>query len=80
MFFPKHLKQHIELNDGKMVRVYDGEGKFIAIYKFIKEKYLFNWIYQKRRNFNSSFKNNKKNIHNVISSEFLVQMMDQLFK
>ena len=41
VFFPKHLKQHIELNDGKMVRVYDGEGKFIAIYKFIKEKYLF---------------------------------------
>lgn len=41
VFSPKHLKQHIELTDGKMVRVYDGDGNFIAIYKFIKEKYLF---------------------------------------
>ena len=41
VFFPKHLNQYIELTDGKMVRVYDGEGNFIAIYKFIKEKYLF---------------------------------------
>ena len=41
VFFPKHLKQYIELTDGKMVRVYDGDGNFIAIYKFIKDKYLF---------------------------------------
>jgi len=41
VFSPKHLKQHIELMDGKMVRVYDNEGDFIAIYKFVKEKYLF---------------------------------------
>lgn len=41
VFFPKHLKNHIELSDGKMVRVYDGDGNFIAIYKFVKEKYLF---------------------------------------
>lgn len=41
VFFPKHLNQYIELADGKMVRVYDGEGNFIAIYKFIKDKYLF---------------------------------------
>lgn len=41
VFFPKHLKQQIELVDGKMIRVYDEKGNFIAIYKFIKEKYLF---------------------------------------
>ena len=41
VFFPKHLKDHIQLEDGKMVRVYDEKGQFIAIYKFIKEKYLF---------------------------------------
>lgn len=41
VFFPKHLNQYIELTDGKMVRVYDGDGNFIAIYKFIKDKYLF---------------------------------------
>ena len=41
VFFPKHLNQYVELTDGKMVRVYDGEGNFIAIYKFIKDKYLF---------------------------------------
>lgn len=41
VFFPKCLKEHIQLEDGKIVRVYDGQGQFIAIYKFIKEKYLF---------------------------------------
>lgn len=40
-FLPKHLNKHTELFDGKMVRVYDGSGRFIAIYKFIKEKYIF---------------------------------------
>ena len=40
-FMPKHVKQYIELVDGKMVRVYDDKGNFIAIYKFIKEKYIF---------------------------------------
>lgn len=40
-FLPKHIKQYIELVDGKMVRVYDDKGKFIAIYKFIKDKYIF---------------------------------------
>ncbi len=41
VFFPKHLNQDVGLTDGKMVRVYDRDGKFIAIYKFIKDKYLF---------------------------------------
>ena len=41
VFFPKHLNQYMELSDGKMVRVYDKEGNFIAIYKYIKDKYLF---------------------------------------
>ena len=40
-FMPKHIKQYIELVDGKLVRVYDDKGNFIAIYKFIKEKYIF---------------------------------------
>ncbi len=40
-FLPKHVKSRIELSDGKMVRVYDDKGNFIAIYKFIKEKYIF---------------------------------------
>ena len=40
-FMPKHVKQYIELVDGKMVRVYDDKGNFIAIYKFIKDKYIF---------------------------------------
>lgn len=40
-FLPKHLKSRIELSDGKMVRVYDNKSNFIAIYKFIKEKYIF---------------------------------------
>ena len=40
-FMPKHVKQYIELVDGKMVRVYDDKDNFIAIYKFIKEKYIF---------------------------------------
>lgn len=41
VFLPKHLNERIELQDGKMVRVYDGQGQFIAIYRFIKEKYIF---------------------------------------
>ena len=41
VFLAKHLKQHIELTDGKKVRVYDTDGNFIAIYKFIQDKYLF---------------------------------------
>ena len=41
VFFPKHLKNFVKLTDGKMVRVYDNKGQFIAIYKFDKEKYLF---------------------------------------
>ena len=40
-FMPKHVKKFIELVDGKMVRVYDDKGNFIAIYKFIKDKYSF---------------------------------------
>ncbi len=40
-FMPKHVKKYIELVDGKMVRVYDDKGNFIAIYKFIKDKYIF---------------------------------------
>lgn len=41
VFLPKHLAKHIELADGKMVRVYDSQGHFIAVYKFEKEKYIF---------------------------------------
>ena len=41
VFFPKHMKNHVDLVDGRMVRVYDNQGQFIAIYKFEKEKYLF---------------------------------------
>ena len=33
------MKNYIELTDAKMVRVYDNQGQFIAIYKFDKEKY-----------------------------------------
>ena len=41
VFFPKHLNKYVELKDGKRVRVYDKDGNFIAIYKFIKDKDLF---------------------------------------
>ncbi len=40
-FSPKNLKQYMELVDGKKVRVYDHAGDFVAIYRFDKEKYLF---------------------------------------
>lgn len=40
-FMPKHVDQYVELVDGKMVRVYDDKGNFIAIYKFVKDKYMF---------------------------------------
>ena len=40
-FLPKHICEKIELTDGKQVRVYDEEGRFIAIYVFSKEKYMF---------------------------------------
>ena len=40
-FLPKHVKQYVELADGKLVRVYDDKENFIAIYKFVKEKYIF---------------------------------------
>ena len=40
-FLPKHLQTRIELEDGKMVRVYDNTGTFIAIYRFQKENYVF---------------------------------------
>lgn len=41
MFFPKHIHEKIELADGKHVRVYDEQGRFIAIYKFDKSKKMF---------------------------------------
>lgn len=41
VFFPKHLADHAEYDDGEKVRVYDDEGNFIAIYQYIKEKHLF---------------------------------------
>lgn len=41
VFLPRHLEKHVDLFEDKMVRVYDNEGNFIAIYKFIKEKHLF---------------------------------------
>lgn len=41
MFMPKHIREKIELSDGRFVRVYDEEGTFIAIYKFEKAKQCF---------------------------------------
>lgn len=41
VFFPKHLKKHVVLADGKKVRVYDNKGRFLAIYRFEKENDLF---------------------------------------
>lgn len=41
VFSPKHLNKNRELADEKMVRVYDGNGEFIAIYKYIKDNNLF---------------------------------------
>ncbi len=41
MFMPKHIREKIELSDGRFVRVYDEEGTFIAIYKFEKAKRMF---------------------------------------
>lgn len=41
MFMPKHIQEKIELSDGEFVRVYDEEGRFIAIYKFEKAKRMF---------------------------------------
>lgn len=41
VFFPKHLATYQTFADGKNVRVYDQKGRFIAIYAFRKEKYLF---------------------------------------
>lgn len=41
VFFPRHLQKSIELTDEKLVRVYDVNGDFIAIYRFIKDKNLF---------------------------------------
>ncbi len=41
MFMPKHILRKIELADGKQVRVYDEAGRFIAIYAFEKEKWMF---------------------------------------
>ena len=41
IFLPKHMSNHIALKDGKKVRVYDNKGHFVAIYQFVKEKYLF---------------------------------------
>jgi len=40
-FLPKHLKTRLELHDNKRVRVYDDTGRFVAIYRFCKEKYVF---------------------------------------
>lgn len=41
MFAPKHMRERIELCDGKRVRVYDREGRFIAIYEFRKDRNMF---------------------------------------
>ena len=41
LFLPKHLKNNISLSDGEKVRVYDNKGNFIAIYRFVKEKAIF---------------------------------------
>jgi len=44
MFLPKHICERITLDDGKRVRVYDEGGTFIAIYKFCKEKWMFQLV------------------------------------
>lgn len=33
-FQPKHMKEQVELQDGKCVRVYDTQGRFLAIYEY----------------------------------------------
>ena len=40
-FSPKHLEQNIELPDGKYVRIYNEQGQFMAIYKYVKETHTF---------------------------------------
>lgn len=40
-FLPKHISEKVKLYDKKHVRVYDTEGRFIAIYIFDSEKYMF---------------------------------------
>ena len=40
-FLPKHLKERVVLEDGLKIRVYDDQNRFIAIYRFEKEKYCF---------------------------------------
>ena len=40
-FMPKHLHEKITLTDHKLVRVYDEENQFIAVYKFEKEQRMF---------------------------------------
>ena len=41
LFLPKHIHEKLELVDGKNVRVYDEDGRFIAIYAFDKTKRTF---------------------------------------
>lgn len=41
MFMPKHICEKLSLTDGMHVRVYDEDGRFIAIYAFNKEKWMF---------------------------------------
>lgn len=41
LFLPKHIHEKLELVDGKNVRVYDEDGRFIAIYAFDKNKRTF---------------------------------------
>ena len=41
LFLPKHIHKKLELVDGKNVRVYDEDGRFIAIYAFDKNKRTF---------------------------------------
>lgn len=40
-FLPKHLEQKLELTDGKFVRIYNEQGQFMAIYKYVKETHTF---------------------------------------
>lgn len=41
MFQPKHICEKIELIDGKSVRVYDTNGRFIAIYTYEQNRKMF---------------------------------------
>lgn len=40
-FLAKHIKEQMDFADGQMVRVYNPEGRFLAIYQYRQESYQF---------------------------------------